>query len=223
MSRIAKFAALSVCFVLNACGPVDSKPLIEPRTLASRESPRMFDRFAERRDAPGLTLRLSGSGLARRDRIVVRATVTNISARRVGWDREFSVHVLWRVADQNGAIIAPYALSRCSIPTPAETQTRFVILDPGQSFSYDIDLSGRFRTSVESHGTYGGTHHHAGIFYEDFVQYHIPDTCKRININLAYSEDHLASGAMIQWFGDIVRELRSNGPVGSSKLALSFQ
>jgi hypothetical protein len=228
MSRLAKLAVISVCFVLMTCGPVDSEPPIAPWRPAINPAAWPIHSGAARRTA-GLSLRLSASGEQRRDRIVVNATVTNISGSPVSWDREFSVHVGWRVADEKGTAIAQESLESCAKPAPRESQNRFMILMPGQSFSTNIDLAGRFRASFEAHAS-GIMRAPAqgcvswGIFREEFAQYHIPETCKRIVIKCGYNVDSRAFGAIVDWFGGGTGGLRFwDGPVDSAALTISLE
>ncbi len=198
--RIARVSALCVCFVLNACGPDEPEPAIDPKAQAFYSVVRESLSVAEK-PASGLAITLSAAGNPRRDRVVVRATVTNTCDRPLAWDRDFSVHVGWYVTDGTGAAIPRYQQESLSAPSPSELSSRFVILKPGQSFSKEIDLAGRVQESQEGHGTRvstetgrEGVFYHVGIFYETSSKLNIPATCKQINVRLNYYPHNLAFG-----------------------------
>ena len=122
--------------------------------------------------------------------------------------------------------IAQETLTRDEKPSPRESQNRFIILAPGQSFRADIDLAERFRASYEGHAS-GITRQGCiswGIFREEFAQYQIPETYKRIVIKCGYDVDTRAFDAILDWFGESVRELRFwAGPVESGAFTVSLE
>ncbi len=229
MRRIARLSALCVCFVLNACGPDEPEPAIDPRAQAFYSVARESFSVAEK-PAAGLAITLSAAGKLRRDRIVVRATVTNIHDRPLAWDREFSVHVGWVVTDAAGTAIRRYQQETLSAPSPSELSSRFVILKPGQSFSKEIDLAGRVRESQEGHGTRVSTEpgrkgifYHVGIFYERTSLINIPGTCKQINVRLDYHPHQIGSNGLVNWFGEASRALPLwRGWLESNQLTLAI-
>ena len=73
----------------------------------------------------------------------------------MAWDREFNLHVQWRLRDETaGQPIVPVRQSMAPKPEPAESQKRFVILKPGQSLSKAIELAGQLKSSVLGHSTH---------------------------------------------------------------------
>ena len=97
MRRVVPLSALTVCFVLNACG-VDDPEVHLPNLVR----PTVADMSVPPRRNAVLELGLSAIGEQTQDRIVVCATVKNISAGPVAWDREFAAHVRWSVVDDDG-------------------------------------------------------------------------------------------------------------------------
>jgi hypothetical protein len=197
--RVGVLIGLWACILLTGCSANDPTPTADQANLRGSD-PTLSGL------GPGVELRLSTSGDQRRDQIVVTATVTNKSRQLVAWDSEFSVHVHLGVRGDKSDGVEWERLTMAARPTPAESRDRFVLLQPGQSVSKEIDLSNPLRAGIEGHGTYpkGG---HKGIFYEELGRYYISDDCKQITVSLGYSVHHLAFGGLIDWFGDGLREL----------------
>ncbi len=208
MTNLRGVAGLWACWVFAGCGST------EPR---------------EWEDSPALALRLSPSGEPRRDRVVLKATVTNVSSRPLAWDREFGVHMGWELRDEKGSAIEKVESSTLQKPSPSESFNRFVILKPGQSIAKEFELTGRVQFSLEGHGTFAGTgdghtgKYHVGSFAERISKFRIPETCKQVNVRVRYQPHDLARGAFIEWFGEASRELPFwDGRVESDQLTLTI-
>ena len=220
MMSFARGGILWACCLLAGCGtsnpPPVALPTVESESILLPASPRLL-------------FELTVSGEQRRDRIAVTATITNSSRETVAVDREFSLGVVWLVKDETtGTAIVPKYLGTAPKPESGEAQKRFVILQPGKSVSKEIELTGQVKTTLEGHGTFaenGGASYHKGIFYERLTQFKIPDTCKQLAIAFASGEsDFLASGAMIDWFGEETRALSLwHGRGRSNVLKLSLR
>ncbi len=209
MRRVVPFSALTVCFVLNACGVDDPEvrlPDSVKRAIAAASVP-------PKRNAV-LELGLSAVGEQKQDRIVVRATVKNISARPVAWDREFAAHVGWLVVDDKRMPLVREHLFFRNTPAPAESRDRFLILKPGQSISNDIVLTDRVQTSnVTSvrmtkslpNGALGCVTN--DTYSEEVSKFTVFDGCKQVTVSWGYSVEAAAMRASQDWFGEGLRGL----------------
>ncbi len=179
---------------------------------------------------PGLVLRLSALGTQRRDRVVVRATVTNESTHSAAWDREFSAHMQWKMVNAQGQRLAWEKLGILPRPPASEFKNRFAILQPGESLVRDFELTDRVRACIEghetsgSHGTTGGpVYLHQGIFYESVGRFRVPVSEHQITVSLARVVDDMAYGGFSEWFGHDEDELLGSRPeIVSHDLTISF-
>jgi hypothetical protein len=104
MQRVVPLSALTVCLVLSACEihePEKPLPSLVKPAIASLSVPPARNAVLE--------LGLPAVGEQTQNRIVVRATVKNISASPVARDREFAAHVRWSVIDDDGLERGPTA------------------------------------------------------------------------------------------------------------------
>jgi hypothetical protein len=182
--------------------------------------------------APGRsTLQLSVVGSQRRDRVVVRATVTNESRRAVAWDREFCAHMHWKVVTAGGQAIFLEKLASLPNPPASEFKNRFAILEPGESLAHDFELTYLLRVCTEGYTTSlaEGTSEsrvylHRGIFHESVGRFRVPETEDQVTVSLAYVVVLEAYGGFSDWFGHDQSELPlESNEIVSNNLAISFR
>jgi hypothetical protein len=209
MRRVVPLSALTVCFVLNACGVDDPEvrlPNSVKRAIAAESVP-------PKRNAV-LELGLSAVGEQNQDRIVVRANVKNISARPVAWDRDFAAHVGWSVVDDKRVLLVREHVLFRNTPAPAESRDRFVILKPGESISKDIELTDRVQmsnvasvrmTMLLPNGPLGCLTN--DTYSEEVSKFTVSERCKQVTVSWGYSVGATAMRASQDWFGEGLRGL----------------
>ncbi len=206
MRRVVPLSALTVCFVLNACG-VDDPDVQLPNLVRAT----IADMSVARARNAVLELGLSAVGEQTQDRIVVRATVKNTSANPVAWDREFAAHVRWSVVDDDGL---PLVRERFKSAEPPQSWGRFVILKPGESISKEIELKdrvqmfriGSMRASRRlSNGALGCVTN--ATYYEEVSKFSVFDRCKRGTVSWEYSIQWAAMQAAERSLGEGHRSL----------------
>jgi hypothetical protein len=150
----------------------------------------------------GIELRISAYGEQRRDRVAITATVKNGSTRPIAWDRRFSVYTGWKVEDTKNGEIQPETIAILRSPAASEIQSRFVILQPGESYSHDFELTYLVPACQEGHATTKGPlSRHTPIFYEEIRRYRIPETVNEITVQLIRDDGFEGPGGFSAWFG----------------------
>jgi hypothetical protein len=83
-----------------------------------------------------------------RDKLAINVTITNLSARPVGWDSEFSVFLSWTLGSEGDSTGSAREQTSSHIKQTESSlsKTRFILIEPGDSIAKTVILNVPFRT-----------------------------------------------------------------------------
>jgi hypothetical protein len=121
-------------------------PFGKKSPITGNEKPMATSRIEENNKCP-FTLRLSvGSRPANREDLYINIEVKNTSSKDIGWDREFSVFLLWKVTGDRRDPIEPVTGMVIGAKNKGPLKERFVTVEPGKSLVKTINIARDFRS-----------------------------------------------------------------------------
>ena len=179
----------------------------------------------------GSTLQLSVVGSQRRDRVVVRATVTNESRCAVAWDREFCTTCIgkWLPLVDKPSSWKNWPASRTRQHLSSRIDSRS--WNQVSHYAHDFELTYLLRVCTEGYTTSlaertsgSRVYLHRGIFHESVGRFRVSETEDQVTVSLAYVVVLEAYGAFSDWFGHDQSELPlESNEIVSNNLAISFR
>jgi hypothetical protein len=130
---------------------------------------------------PGLKLEIEPLKESTASKLVVRVQVTNTRQVLMGWDREFSVFLLWELIHEESDWLEPIKVQNI---LPPLDRSRFVQILPGKSLSKDLEL-----TALSRH--YNFVYPHFPHAWESLARYELPRPPATIKIQLLYKADDI--------------------------------
>jgi hypothetical protein len=163
----------------------------------------------------------------RRDALVVKAKVTNVSNSPIGWDSLFSVFLSWELLmDDNETPLTPVIVERVQQTPESLAKTRFVLIEPGKSVSKVFELTKPFRRFRQGPAALRSFEPGAdpGVGYEELVQYTARKWTKKLSVRWVYSRDSWSAGSARHLFGYDANDVKLSGrAVDSNTLVFKFK